>query len=130
VGVCDILVVEDDLAIRCTIAECLEFEGYRVRVAASSAEALDEIARHGVPALILLDVVMPGMTGRQLLDVLRGEPSTSRVPVVVMTAAAPALTAPFPDADAFLAKPFELRDLLGVVANWCGPASAAAAAPS
>jgi CheY-like chemotaxis protein len=97
---------------------------------ASGLAALEQIEREGVPALILLDVVMPGMTGQELLDILREHPSTAQVPVVVMTAATPALTAPLPGADGFLSKPFDLRELLAAASRWCdAPPGAALAQP-
>jgi CheY-like chemotaxis protein len=117
----DILVVEDDAGIRQTIAECLEFEGYAVRQAASGDAALEELARGGLPSLIFLDVVMPGLNGREILARLRAEPETAGVPVVVMTAAVPALTGPIDGAAALLSKPFDLSELLDVTARFCGP---------
>ena len=116
----DILVVEDDVGIRQTIAECLEVEGYRVRQADGGAQAFAEIERGGVPGLVFLDYVMPTMNGQQVLARLRGDPATARVPVVVMTAALPVLTQPIEGADALLAKPFELDDLLAIVERFCG----------
>jgi CheY-like chemotaxis protein len=123
-----ILIVEDDVGIRQTIAECLEVEGYRVREAASGAEALATIRDGDVPALVFLDYVMPGMNGQQFLDHLRADPAVATIPVVVMTAAMPVLSAPIDGADAMLAKPFELDDLLSVTERFCGKPPAEAGA--
>jgi two-component system, chemotaxis family, chemotaxis protein CheY len=119
----DILVVEDDAGIRQTIAECLELEGYAVRQAASGVAALDALDRGGLPLLVLLDVVMPGLNGQELLARLRAEPETAGLPVVVMTAAVPSLTGPIEGASALLPKPFNLSELLAVTLRFCGPPS-------
>jgi two-component system, chemotaxis family, chemotaxis protein CheY len=118
---CSILIVEDDAGIRHTMAECLELEGYPVRLAASGSEAFAQIARGGLPSLVLLDMVMPAMTGQEVLALLRSDPATVKLPVVIMTAAVPMEASDFPGADGLLAKPFELAELLDTVARWCGP---------
>lgn len=125
----DILVVEDDSGIRQTIVECLEFEGYTVRQAANGVEAIEDIRRRGLPGLVLLDIVMPGMNGQQLLEKLKQDPATAAVPVVVMTAAMTPLAGPVPGAEGLLSKPFELSQMLDEVARYCGPATAATPAP-
>ena len=117
----DILVVEDDAGIRQTVAECLELEGYEVRQAASGAEAL-AMAAARLPALVLLDVVMPAMDGQQVLRRLRSDPRTARLPVVVMTAAMQVVAGPVEGAEAVLSTPFELAELLAVTARFAGPA--------
>ncbi len=112
-----ILVVEDDDAIRETLVECLEAEGYAVACAANGAEALEQLGRSGPPDLVLVDLVMPVMNGAEMLERMRVAPATRDVPVVLMTAAAPRELEPLPPADALLAKPFELDAVLGVVAR-------------
>jgi CheY-like chemotaxis protein len=73
-----------------------------------------------VPALVLVDLVMPGMSGAELLGRLRAEPALEKVPMVLMTAALPASDEPRL-ADEILRKPFELDDLLATVARHCPP---------
>jgi two-component system phosphate regulon response regulator PhoB len=126
----DILVVEDDGGIRQTLVECLELEGYPVRAAGGAEEAIAEIGRRGAPGLILLDLVMPGMSGAEMLRWLRQDARTAAVPVVLMTAALPPLAGPVPDeADALLAKPFELAELLATVERFV-PARALGSPPA
>jgi two-component system, chemotaxis family, chemotaxis protein CheY len=113
-----ILVVDDDLAIRQAITMILESEDYRVATAADGLEALDRIAELN-PAVVLLDLQMPVLTGWEVLKRLAEEGAT--VPVVVMTAGyrAQAEAATY-NAAGYLAKPFELDDVLEVVRRFAG----------
>ncbi len=109
-----ILLVEDDTAIRETIAELLSDEGYRVTSAANGAEALALLEASDAPSLILLDLMMPVMNGWELRRALHDDPRLASVPVVVISASrdAESRTA---DAAAFLAKPFDAGRLLDTV---------------
>lgn len=80
-----ILVVDDDERDRTDIAGILESAGFAVRLAASGPEAL-ALAAEQVPDAVTLDLVMPGMDGFEVLDALRSEVRTRRVPAVVVTA--------------------------------------------
>jgi CheY-like chemotaxis protein len=81
-----ILIVEDDAAIRDALADGLEGEGFDVRAAEDGARAL-ELIEESVPSLILLDLMMPRMTGWQLIDEMRKSPDLHDIPVVIVTAA-------------------------------------------
>jgi len=116
-----ILLVEDDPGIRQGIADFLAFEGYGVDVASNGEEALAYL-RRAQPGLLVLDLVMPVMNGPQLLTRLRLEGLAAGVPVAIMTAAMPGASA-LPAADAYLTKPFDLDELLGVVKRHVGPPS-------
>lgn len=108
-----VLVVDDQPDIRNVIAAILEAEGYRVATAANGREALDRLAAQP-PALILLDLHMPVMTGWELHErlVADGLP----IAVVFMTAGEQAcIEAERCGAAGCLPKPFELDDLVGVV---------------
>jgi CheY-like chemotaxis protein len=81
------MVVEDDLAVRETLQELLEEEGFRVTPASNGLEALARL--RGVeenPRLILLDLMMPVMDGVQFRAELRADSRLSEIPVVVMSA--------------------------------------------
>ena len=118
-----VLVVDDDDGIRRTIAEMLESEGYDVATAVDGHAALARIAERA-PALILLDLQMPGMSGWEVLARLREQ--GTRIPVVFMTAGYRAQTeAERHNAEGHLGKPFEMDDLLAVVARLTGHAPAA-----
>jgi DNA-binding response OmpR family regulator len=80
-----ILVVDDEPMVRQTLAQVLADEGYVVDVADDGTAALDRV--HAArPDAILLDLMMPGMNGRQFLQALRGDDAYSNVPVLIMTA--------------------------------------------
>jgi CheY-like chemotaxis protein len=80
-----VLVVDDDPAQRGLVRRLLEGEGYRVREAADGRAALDRLAEE--PAgLVVLDLMMPGMDGFALLEVLRRDDAWRAIPVVVLTA--------------------------------------------
>ncbi len=118
-----ILLVEDDPGIRQGIADFLAFEGYGVDVAANGDEALAYL-RGARPGLLVLDLVMPVMNGPQLLVRIREEGLAQGVPVAIMTAAMPGASA-LPPADAYLTKPFDLDELLALVAKHVGPPAGA-----
>lgn len=116
---CCVLLVDDDPAIRLVVVATLEGEGHAVRAAAGGAAALELLRRERVD-LVLLDMRMPGMDGWAFADAYRGLPPP-RAPLAVFTAAVdPARHAEEVGADAFLAKPYELDDLLALVGRLCG----------
>ena len=78
-----VLVVDDDPEIADTMAEVLDFEGYLVAIARDGVQAMDRIPKF-VPDVILLDLMMPLMTGFEVLERLREQRNTT--PVVVVSA--------------------------------------------
>jgi CheY-like chemotaxis protein len=106
-----ILVVDDERDIRDAIAELLEDEGYEVQGAGDGAEALAK-AKDCHPAVVLLDLMMPGMNGWEFRARQRGDPELSAIPVIVVSALG---KVPGVDAAGYLQKPFELDDLLSAV---------------
>jgi CheY-like chemotaxis protein len=108
-----VLVVDDDFAIRETIAQALLLEGYSVATAANGRQAVDRITE-SPPKLVLLDLTMPVMSGWELLQWLRN--TQPAVPVVIMTAGFRAQAeAERYGADGHLAKPFDLDELYAVL---------------
>lgn len=110
-----ILVVEDDPAIRESVSECLEDEGYSVVRAANGLEALRLLQAGSRPELILLDLHMPVMDGEELVAALRADETLGQIPVVLMTGSAPRAGTPVPVADVYLEKPFEIATLLAAI---------------
>jgi CheY-like chemotaxis protein len=80
-----ILIVDDERQNRQLLEVLLEAEGYLLDTAASAEEALAAVARQR-PDLILLDVMMPGMDGYQVVARLKANPDTVSIPVVMLTA--------------------------------------------
>jgi CheY-like chemotaxis protein len=77
------LVVDDSMLIRHTVCRFLEQRGFSVASATNGAEAM-QILDSVLPDLIVTDLMMPKMTGSQLITAIKGNPITSRVPVVVL----------------------------------------------
>jgi CheY-like chemotaxis protein len=108
-----ILVVEDDPEILNTVAAILELEGYYVERATNGQEGLAVVERTR-PGLVLLDMRMPVLDGWGFVNALKQR--GIKLPILVMTAAHDARRwANEIDAEGFLAKPFELIDLLNAV---------------
>jgi len=82
-----ILVVEDNPANQLLIQFTLEASGFQVDVAGSAADALESIGRRR-PALILMDIQLPGQDGLALTRQLKADPDLSAIPVVALTARA------------------------------------------
>ncbi|MBI2389654.1 MAG: response regulator [Deltaproteobacteria bacterium] len=126
-----ILVVEDDEPIRLAVRELLEVEGYHVDLATDGVEALRLVARE-VPSLVITDLQMPNLDGRELCSRLRTDARTAQIPIVVLTAAH-RLDGVFGKADAVIRKPFDIDVLLSTVAQFIRPTMpprAAASPPS
>ena len=79
------LVVDDEPMVRETLGQVLSDEGYVVDLAVDGESALERV-NVAVPDAILLDLMMPGMNGRQFLQALRDVPAFAQVPVLIMTA--------------------------------------------
>lgn len=111
-----ILVVDDEPMVRDTLGHLLAEEGYIVDVAVDGADALDRVHANR-PDVILLDLMMPGMNGRQFLQQLRDDPAYSAVPVLIMTAVhGLEVNLTTIGASAVVEKPFQAEDLLNKVA--------------
>jgi len=124
-----VLVVDDDPDILEAIADILETEGYRVARARHGGEALARVAEER-PSLILLDLMMPVMDGPAFAAALRSQEGGDRIPVVVISADGNAERAERVQAQAFLAKPFDIDALLAQAARATGgPESAGASHP-
>lgn len=103
-----ILVVEDDPNIRGLYATLLRDDGYRVAMAVDGQDGLDQLACE--PDLIILDLLMPFMDGRQFLRRLRGLQEHRGTPVIVVTAGTDTTTVD--GAQAVMQKPFDTDALL------------------
>src|SRR3954466_9223842 len=122
----DILVVDDEIDIVNLVVELLQDEGYDVRSAFNGEMALAAIAQQQ-PAMILMDMYMPQMTGIMLLEQMRTNGIVD-IPVIFMTAS-PRAAEPLLNMDLvdYLAKPFDIDQLLQCVARNLGRDPAAGA---
>jgi two-component system cell cycle sensor histidine kinase/response regulator CckA len=108
-----ILLVEDEAFVRKVTAEVLESAGYKLLIARNGAEALDACHKSPQPVdLLLADVVMPGMSGRELADEFEGLCPHARILLMSGYAGQLAWCQLSPYGDAYLAKPFSVRGLL------------------
>jgi CheY-like chemotaxis protein len=106
-----ILVVEDDVDIVEAIRDVLVTARYAVVDARSGSEAMAVLQRGPLPAAMIVDFMMPGMNGAQLLQLCGADPRLAAIPALVISAARPVDLA----ADGilcFLAKPFQPEELL------------------
>lgn len=124
---CHIMLVEDDFAIRETVADVLEGEGFEVTCAANGAEALRRLGDGSAqPGLILLDLMMPVMDGAAFARALRAEASTAGIPVVAISADGSPERVAAVAPRAFLPKPFDIEALLEAVRAALPPGERAA----
>jgi len=110
-----ILVVDDDAALLENMAECLSGEGFEVSVARDAATALARLELDPRPALVIIDQLMPGMTGTELMARIRGRPALAGVRLVLVSGLPPGRAAGDVDADAVLEKPFGVDELIGTL---------------
>lgn len=116
-----VLVVEDDGDIREELAAVIEDSNYRTIRAANGAVALQKLRGGPRPCVILLDLMMPVMDGREFLAEQQNDAALKEIPVVVLSAhidggrAGTQMTAA-----AFLKKPIDLAELLRTIERFCG----------
>lgn len=109
-----VLVVEDIAGVREELRRILEQAAYRVETAENGQAGLRFLQRPPLPDLILLDLMMPVMTGFEVLAALRLQPHWAAIPVVVLTAT-PGQTADKLQVDAVLKKPFNEADVKAAI---------------
>lgn len=112
-----VLVVDDEAAVRESVAEVLRLGGYEISLAAGGEEAL-ALVEAGHPDAILLDLLMPGMDGYEVCRVLKEDLRTREIPVIILTGFQDARSrdmAMGSGAEEFLTKPFSRAELLARV---------------
>ena len=113
-----IIIVEDERDMADLVAMRLKREHYAVEVAYDGKDGLDRV-RRGPPDLVLLDIMLPGMSGTEVLRELRSDPRTSSVPVVMMTARTEdtdVVVGLELGADDYVTKPFSMSVLVARIA--------------
>jgi CheY-like chemotaxis protein len=114
-----VLVVEDDPALRDLAHQLLEDAGHHVQLAETGPRAL-ELMRATQPDVVLLDIMLPGMDGREVCRQMRARPETAMVPVIFVSAIdglTDKLRAFEAGGNDFVCKPYDEGDLLRKVAN-------------
>lgn len=109
-----VLVVDDEEDIRDALCEAIEMIGCRAITAADGAAAL-ELLRTYRPCLIILDLLMPVMTGQEMIEAMRKEPELAALPVVVSTSAPARAPAGVP----ILPKPIDIEKFFGWLRRSC-----------
>jgi CheY-like chemotaxis protein len=118
----EVLVVEDDSAIRRLLAVTFRHEGLNVTTARDGLEALEELKRHHFRVLVL-DLMMPRVSGWEVIDWLKERPEERPQSVIVVSATnRDVLRELEPEVvNAIVFKPFDVNELAGYVKACCGP---------
>jgi CheY-like chemotaxis protein len=112
----DVLVVEDEALIRDELADILRYEGYTVITAENGREGLEKLEQYDVQVLVL-DLMLPVMSGWELFTAVRARPELAALPVLTITAVSNAHRAP--GGPLFL-KPLNVDSLVRAVAAYAG----------
>ena len=118
-----ILIVEDNLKNLKLIRDILQFHGYSTSEAETGEEGID-LALKQTPALILMDVQLPGIDGSAAMKLLKADPRTQHTPIVALTAFAMKgdrerlLDEGF---DGYISKPINIRDIPAIIAQYLNP---------
>lgn len=110
-----ILVVDDDAMIRTLVSDYLSMFGNQVEQFERGSECLTRL-KDEIPNLIILDMQMPEMTGAEVINALKQDPLTSKIPVILLSANAESAHAILSEynvqADKYILKPFDMKMLL------------------
>jgi len=120
-----VLVVEDSRADQTMIVSILEKLGHEAHLAESAEKALEWLANHQPPDLIMLDIVMPGVNGLELCREVRANPDLKHVPIVFCSSKDQDFDrfwALRQGGNAYLTKPFEPEDLIQTIGEYLNPA--------
>lgn len=113
-----ILIVDDEPDILEFLQIILEEEGYSV-VSTDKAEYLEKLTNGGLPDLILLDMLLSGKDGRHIVKHIKSQEQTRHIPVIMFSAHPSAIeTALRAGADNFISKPFNIDELLAMIAKY------------
>lgn len=108
-----IAIIDDDVAILDSLGTLLDFEGFEVNTFERGSEIFSYVEKSDKPCLILLDMWLSGEDGRDICRKLKTQDSTKNIPVIMMSASRGlAHTAIQSGADAFIAKPFEIDEVV------------------
>jgi CheY-like chemotaxis protein len=117
-----ILIVDDEASVREALREVIEAEGFPTAEASNGGEALAWLRAHEEPCLVLLDLMMPGVSGYDFLDAVKADPALRGVPIVIVSAASREKVEEArrgSTAVAVLPKPVQLAPLLAAIEAGC-----------
>jgi CheY-like chemotaxis protein len=109
-----VLIIEDDVAVQAALDELFSREGYDVRIANNGGEAIDMLEHELRPCCVLVDLLMPGIVGHEVLGYLREEPMKN-TPVAIMTGSPHLAPTGYP----LFIKPLDMDQLLDFVGSKC-----------
>ena len=115
-----ILVVDDEFDLVGTLRAILEGEGYRTESCSNGRVTLERLRANGRPDLLLMDVMLPFMSGLEVLRTMKQTPGLEGIPVVLMSSVPPGVKQKDYHWEAFLRKPFDLEELVKVARKFAG----------
>lgn len=120
---CQIMVIEDDQDIREQVKNALEFEGYTVKAATNGKEGLEYLESLGddeLPQCILLDLMMPVMSGPEFIQNIRAKDRYQNINVIIATAKGRQFSPEdIPGTVKRIQKPFDLDELYSTIETFC-----------
>lgn len=119
-----VLVVEDDAELRASMVELLVAEGFEVDLATNGAEAIDQLEHDLRPCAVVVDLLMPGIVGQELLEYLRDDARLAQIPVAIYSGSPQLAPKGYP----VFRKPTDMAPLLAFVRE-CAASSGKTAAP-
>jgi CheY-like chemotaxis protein len=113
----NILVIEDQPAIGMVLNVILSDEDHKVDVVRDGKSGLKRLTQKPKPDIVLVDLLMPGMSGREVVEAMRLNPGTQDIPVIIISGCIPGPEVlPSPGTySAFIGKPFDILDVTATV---------------
>jgi CheY-like chemotaxis protein len=109
------MIVEDDADVRTALGQLFSSQGYEVGLASDGAEGIAMLDTNPHTCVVVVDLLMPGIVGHELLDYMRGDPDLAKIPVAIISGS-PQLA---PEGYQVFPKPLDSRALLAFVKQGC-----------
>lgn len=112
-----ILIIDDEPTISMVLKELLCDEGYEIIVASDGLTGLHYLEEEPFPEIILMDLLMPGMGGREIVNIIRAKPDLAKIPIILLTGAMLNIS-DFPPEGSYqdiINKPFEIEDVISKI---------------
>jgi CheY-like chemotaxis protein len=112
-----VLVIEDRRSIGMIFYMALTEENHTVNVVTDGASGLAAMSREPAPDVVILDLNMPGISGREVVETMRRDPSLQHIPVIIVSGSVPSadILPAQGSFQAFIEKPFDLNDIITTV---------------